>query len=83
MFWKPKHYQSDEKAKMRIMKGSAHEANHTSLSVKHGGGHAMAWVCFWNRLLINDLNYVGSSRIISEAYRTTETLPFANLQRNA
>lgn len=39
-------YLSDKKkSKMWRKKGSAHDQEHQTSSVKHSGGSAMAWVC--------------------------------------
>ena len=55
-------------------KGSAHDPNHASSSVKHGGGSVMAWTCMaasgvGSLILIDDIPHGGNSRINSEVYK--------------
>ena len=66
-------YQSDGKAKVWRKKGSAHDPEHKSAYVKHGGGGVMAWACTaasgeaHSSLFMMSLMMVGAGRIQKSA----------------
>ena len=73
------------KAKVWRRKGSAHDAKHTSSSVKHSGGRVMVLACMAasgvaSLIFIDDVNPDGNSRMNSEVYKNILS---ANLRRNA